>query len=153
MERCYLVGEIADNIGDVCSKWGRIAVTQTKEKYGTARVYCGFGVSSLHQLIFPRYVYRHRHYPEWLWKLDIDYLSRIVSFFNFIIIPYQHAIYRYAYWKYIKKYPDLFDEITSAMDWPEVLGWYIPKLCSDCSQNYNKTCYLAKEDECESCKK
>lgn len=145
--------DIAHNIGDTCTKWGRITVTQTKEKYNTVRVYCGFGFNSLHGIIFPNYCYKHPKFPKWLWTLDIFYLSNIVSKLNFIVVPWQKLVYRYAYWKYIKKYPHLFDEITSCADHKEVLGFYLPKLCSHCSVDYKKSCYLGNETNCHFCKK
>lgn len=144
------LGTIASDIGEFCRKWGRMPVTQTKEKYNSVRVYCGFGISGLHGLIYPGYCYSQ--FPKWLWKLDIYYITRMMAPLNVIIIPYQKFIYRWAYWRQIKKYPHLFSEITSSMDHPEVLGWYIPRLCYSCIDKYKKSCYIVKDEECEFCK-
>lgn len=150
MRSKYNLDDIAFEIGRYCVKWGRISVTQTKEKYGTVRVYCHFGIS-LHSFIFPNYCYKHRYFPKWLWDLDIDYFSKFFNFFNFIIIPYQHFIYKRAYWKYLYKYPHLFEEITSCADFIEILGFYVPRLCTNCSTDY-KHSYWASKDNCDFCK-
>lgn len=113
---------IAHEIGQYCIKYGRIAVTQTKEKFGTVRVYCSFGIWSLHSLIWPHYVYKHPSYPQWLWKLDCSlYGSWFARIVNVIIFPWQKFIYNRAYQKAIKKYPHLKDDITCAADYEEYL--------------------------------
>jgi hypothetical protein len=105
---------IAQEIGDFLCKWGRISVTQTKEKYGTVRVYCSF-YNSLHSMIWPGYVYRHPKCPDWLWNLS----------YKFHHIPglfwYQKIIYRLAYKKVIKKYPKYHEEILRCADYKEFL--------------------------------
>lgn len=147
----YLIDDIAYGIGNICIKYGRIPVLQTKEKYGTVRVYNSWGIGSLHALIWPNYVYKHPSYPKWLWNLDIQYLSRFFNLLDPIIIRWQHFIYNFAYWKYIKKYPQLFDEITGCADWKEELGFHLPTLCSAHSADYKKSCYL-NSDKCDFCK-
>lgn len=113
------VGQAADEIGQFCRRWGRINVTCTKEKWGSARVYCSFGWSQLFSITHPGYVYSR--YPEWLWSFDIRYLSRLISKFNFIVVPYQRLIYRLAYRRAIKKYPMIVREILGGADWDELL--------------------------------
>lgn len=51
------VEEAAYYIGNYLRKWGRMQVHQTKEKFGSARVYLSFGWNNLHDLIFPGYAY------------------------------------------------------------------------------------------------
>lgn len=153
MKEPYLLDDIAHNIGQYCIKWGRISVTQTKEKYGTVRVYCGFGFYTLHSLIWPNYCYKHPKYPDWLWGLDIKYISPFITkTLGRLLTPWQVFIYKRAYWKYIRKYPHLFDEITDCADYKELLGFHIPYLCDIHSENYNKLCYLGNETNCEECK-
>lgn len=148
------LGQIASDIGNICAKWGRISVRDTKEKYNTVRVYCSFGIHNLHSLLFPRYVYKHRLYPDWLWKLDCYYFSKVFNLFEKIVIPYQKFVYNYAYWKYIKKYPHRFRAITGCMDYPEMIGFYIPRLCADCIDNHeSEQGYLTIAGDCENCKK
>lgn len=113
------VGEAADEIGDFCAKWGRIGVRQTKEKYGTARVYCSFGAWGFHSLIYPKYVYSQ--FPDWLWKLDCRIGTKILSPFQKVIIKYQIFIYKLAYKKALEKYPFIKDEILGGADWHELL--------------------------------
>jgi hypothetical protein len=113
------VEKAAEEIGVFCARWGRIGVMQTKEKYGTARVYCHFGVWGFHSLILPRYAYNQ--WPKWLWNLDCDIGTKILSPFNKILIPYQKWIYLLAYKKAIKKYPHIREEILNGADWHELL--------------------------------
>lgn len=115
------VGKAANEIGKFCRRYGRIMVTTTKEKYGTSRVYCMFGLHSLHTLTHPGYVYSQ--YPQWLWTLDIWYLSKFFRFkpINYVTIRWQIFIYRLAYKKAIKKYPFIRKEILNGSDYPEIL--------------------------------
>jgi len=108
------VGHSAQFIGDYCRKYGRINVTTTKEKYGTARVYCSFGISSFHCLTHPGYVYGR--YPKWLWNLNCDFsYSKVGHLFfrllNKIVVPYQMFIYRRAYELAFKKWPLIKKEL------------------------------------------
>lgn len=56
-EYFYEVGEAANYIGKFCRKYGRIGVRDTKEKYGTARVYCRFSSNFL-VIIYQIWIYR-----------------------------------------------------------------------------------------------
>jgi len=111
----------AQEIGDYCRKWGRIQVTQTKEKYGTARVYCHFGIHQLHSITHPGYCYSR--YPTWLWKFDCIYISKFFELIrlNIPIVGFQKYIYNKAYQNAIKKYPHIREEILSDADWPEYI--------------------------------
>lgn len=115
------VAQAADEIGKFCRKWGRINVTQMKEKYGISCVYCNFGAYQLFSLTHPGYVYSR--YPKWLWSIDIMYISKLfqVCRINDIIVPYQLFIYRLAYKRALKKYPMIKKEILSGADYPEYL--------------------------------
>lgn len=114
---------IARFIGDFIARWGRLSVRQTKEKYGTVRVYCGFGYYSLYGLLFPRYVYKHRLFPKWLWSFDIWYISPVLQY----ILPklgsykYQVFIYKLAYRIAVKRNPDIKDRILRSADYNELL--------------------------------
>lgn len=109
----------ASFIGDFCRRWGRISVTSTKEKYGTVRVYCHFGVSQLSWLFYPGYVYSPL--PKWLWNIDCMIFRKLFEPFQRPIVWWQKIIYRAAYRKALKKWPHLFEEITSCMDYREFL--------------------------------
>lgn len=122
----------ASFIGDYCRKWGRICVMQTKEKYGTARVYTSFGWTSLHSLVYPGYCYSQ--FPNWLWNMDCDYIGPVIRcLIEPWFIKWQYFIYRRAYRLAIKKWPHLFEEITRCMDFQKLLpeaehywrGWKI----------------------------
>lgn len=116
------VGEAAEFIGDYCRKYGRIGVTQTKEKYGTARVYCHFGWHQLFSITHPGYVYSR--YPKWLWNFDCMYLSKIIRPLNKLTVSYQIRIYRRAYELAFKKWPLIKEEIISGADYAELISEY-----------------------------
>lgn len=150
----YILDKIAYDIGNFCVRYGRIPVTQVKEKYGTVRVYCGFGCTSLHSLLFPNYVYKHKRFPDWLWRLDCNHGSKFWELFSRLIFPYQKFIYKLAYMRAIWKHPDHFDAITSCMDYPEYIGFNIPTLCSTHSQESTVTRnYMSDESKCDECNK
>ena len=115
------VDNAASYIGRFCRKWGRISVTQTKEKYGTARVYCNIGISQLHDITHPGYV--RSRYPHWLWHIDVMYVSKLSRFLrvNKVVVPYQKYVYRLAYRNALKRWPHIREEILAGADWPELL--------------------------------
>jgi hypothetical protein len=102
-------------------KW-RIGVRQSKEKFGTARIYCTLGWYQLHNITHPGHCYSR--YPKWLWKLDIYVLSKIVPWLNLIVIPIHKIVYRNAYKKACNKYPHLLVEICCCADYSELLDFY-----------------------------
>jgi hypothetical protein len=112
------VSEAAYEIGTFISRWGRIGVMQTKEKYGTVRVYCSFGFDCIHGLIWPRHCWIHRGWPL---KLDLWISKFLKPVINPLFCLLQKKIYRLAYKRAVKKYPHLRDEIFSCADWGEAL--------------------------------
>ena len=113
------IGHAADEIGAYCVKWGRIPVTQTKEKYGTVRVYNSWGIENLYWLIRPNYHYYKL--PIWVRKLDDRTFGKLFRFALPLIFKYQTYIYNKAYQKAVKKYPHLREEILVNADWPEFI--------------------------------
>lgn len=107
-------------IGENLRKWGRVDVTQWKEKYGECRVYCRIGISMFHQIIWPGYCYNQYPY-KFLWVLDCKYFRFISPVINLIAIPYHKWLYRKLYAKAVKDYPHLHDEILDAADFDELL--------------------------------
>lgn len=104
------------------TRWGRINVRQTKEKFGTLRCYCSLGWYSLLDITHPCSGYIHdRCYPEWLITFDIYILSKIIPYLNYIILPYHKWLYRKLYKDCVKKYPHLQEEILCMADYPELL--------------------------------
>lgn len=73
--------------------------------------------------MYPRYAYKHRLFPRWLWTLDIYYISRFLNIKPLFILTYswQKFIYRWAYKRAIVKYPMIREEILSCADWDEYL--------------------------------
>jgi len=115
--------EAAHYIGVRLARWGRIHVFQTKEKFGTVRVYCSFGVDSFYGLWRPRRMWVATWWP---WKLDLTVFTWISSFLNKIAVPYQKWIYKWTYRKAIQKWPHLYQEIVVGADWGELFEGYIP---------------------------
>lgn len=112
---------IAHDIGTKLARYGRIGVRQTKEKYGSVRVYCGFGVDSLHSLLYPRRAYKHSEYPDWLWSVDMKYISQAAPLINALLIPYQEVVYKLVYRLAIIKHPDQINAIVSGADYSELI--------------------------------
>lgn len=105
------VEDAANWIGQFCRRWGRIGVRQTKEKFGTARVYCSFGWYQLGEVFYPGYCWCKG--PKFLWMTFIP--GWISNFF----IPWQKFVYRTAYKMAIRKWPMIKREIVCCADYPE----------------------------------
>lgn len=105
-------------IGDFLAKWGRINVSQTKEKFGTARVYCHFGWSCFHTIIWPRHMWIHKWWP---YRADLHISKYLMPIFNWIAGRWQVKIYRMAYKRALKKWPHLREEILCCADGHELL--------------------------------
>lgn len=116
------IGYAAVYIGRGLKKWGRVSVSDMKEKFGTARVYCRFGWDQVHCITHPGYHFSQ--YPKWLWTLDCLYFSFVVGYLNYIVVPYQKWLYTYMYGRALRKWPYLRLEILSGADYPELLGKY-----------------------------
>jgi hypothetical protein len=100
-------------------RYGRISVIQSKEKYGTVRVYCSLGYWGFFGLLNPGHVYVH--WPKWLYGLDLAYGRRVMQFLNKVIVPYHKWVYRRAYKKAIEKYPAIRENILCTADFPILL--------------------------------
>lgn len=115
------INESARYIGENLRRWGRVGVRQYKEKYGTVRVYCGFGWRNLLNITHPGHISWNGRYPKWLIKVDHLIFSNIVPWFNWIIVPYQKWLYYFLYKQCVIKFPHLRDEILSCADYSEIL--------------------------------
>ena len=117
------IDDACEFIGDRLVKLGRIHVSQTKEKFGTVRVYCSFGLDSFYGIWRPR----HMWVPTWWpWKLDLTVFNWISPLLNKVVIPYQKWLYKQTYRKAVQKWPHLYDEIVSCADWGELFDGVIP---------------------------
>lgn len=119
------IGDAADWIGSNLRRWGRVSVSCTKEKYGTARVYCSFGYYELiHGMGWPGYHYYR--YPKWLMHLDhfLSFKLRLNWLVNKIMVPYQTRLYTYLYGRALRRWPHLRLEILCGADYSELLGKY-----------------------------
>lgn len=116
--------EAIDFIDNNLVKWGRINVSQSKEKFGTARIYCQLGWYQFLNITHPRSCFNR--YPQWLWDIDCKIGTSIVPIlFNWFIVPYQKWVYRTIYKKACEKYPHLIEEICCMADYIELLDFYI----------------------------
>jgi hypothetical protein len=100
-------------------RYGRISVRQSKEKFGTVRVYCHLGYYGFYDLIHPGRVWVH--WPRWLHWLDMKYGSVIMRVLNKLIVPYHKFVYRRAYKKAVEKYPAIRKNILHTADFPDLL--------------------------------
>lgn len=112
------IEDAAQFIGEWLIRWVRLPVSQVKEKFGTARVYCSFGWSSFYSIWRPHYFWVPKWYP---WTLDLRISPWVLPLLNRIIVPIQQAAYRHRYKAAIKKWPHLKDEILHGADWPDLL--------------------------------
>jgi hypothetical protein len=129
------IGDAAYYIGANLRRWGRVGVTQTKEKFGTARVYCSFGWDQLHSITHPGHM--HGRYPKWLWSIDCLYLSRCMWLVNWAVVPFHKWLYRYFYMRALKKWPHLAGEILLGADWTELLIGLDPRLKREWNGQYH----------------
>ena len=113
------IGDAADWIGARLRKFGRIDVRQTKEKFGTARVYCTLGWSGLHCITHPGYAYSQ--YPKWLWHLEVYYFPAIISPLNYIVLPFHRWLYRRTYIQAMRRWPNVRVNIFFGADFQELL--------------------------------
>lgn len=106
-------GICAYYIGSNLRKWGRINVTDCKEKFGSVRVYVIFGINGLHSIFYPGY---HYYQKEYIRKID-GFLSTnkiaqiILQVVNFFVVPYQKMVYQIVYNKALYKFFPIFDKI------------------------------------------
>jgi hypothetical protein len=105
-------------IADGLAKYGRIHISQVKEKYGTVRVYCSFGFDSFFGIVYPR---RNWIPANWPWKWDLKVFGYIESIVNKIVVPLQKKYYRYRYAKAVRKWPHLKLEILIDADFGDLL--------------------------------
>lgn len=98
----------------------KLPVLQAKEKFGTVRVYCSFGLWGFHGIWYPGHAfYRWDGWRRWL---DYTIGMKIMNFCNWLWIKKWHAkVYREAYRQAVEKWPHLSDEILCAADWDELL--------------------------------
>lgn len=104
-------------------RWGRINVRQSKEKYGTARIYCSLGWHQFHSITHPRACFNR--YPQWLWNFDCKYGHYLMKWMvNWWLVPWQKFVYSRVYYLACKRYPHLVEEICCMADYVELLTWY-----------------------------
>lgn len=116
------INDAARYIGTQLVRWGRVPVRDWKEKYGTVRVYTGFGWESLYSITHPRYVYYRG--PQWIWKyVHCSKWSRWIfrHLVNPIVVPYHVWLYKLVYRRAIRKWPHLRLEILDGADYLELL--------------------------------
>lgn len=118
-DKSYDCDMIAYGIGNYLVKYGRICVSQTKEKFGSVRVYCYFGYSCIYNIFYPRRMYIH--WPKWLYRIDLAISPYVLKIINPLVIPYQKFIYKKAYAKAVEENPHLAREIILFADWSEFL--------------------------------
>jgi hypothetical protein len=103
MKRKAYLSDVAYEIARDLRRYGLINVTQCKEKWGEVRVYCSFGLSSLHGMFYPGYVY-NQFKPIMRWVDDKLFKPWFWRMINTVMIPYQEWIYSRVYNKAISKY-------------------------------------------------
>jgi hypothetical protein len=115
------LGEAIDFMSDYL-RVRRVPVRQSKEKFGTVRIYTNLGWRTPHEFFYPGHCYcrypRNR-FGKWLWKMDIyygPYVMRILS--GWWVIRWHRKVYRDAHKKAIERWPHLRAEILGSPVWP-----------------------------------
>lgn len=100
--------------------WGRIGA-QSKEKFGTARIYVTFWDGSLHGLIYPGYC--SSQFPKWLWSFDLKVIGPFMRWTRLAKLAnwYQSKIYGMAYSRAIRKFPKVKVELVISCDCDELI--------------------------------
>ena len=103
--------------------WGRIGVN-SKEKFGTARIYVTFWDGTLHGMVYPGYHFSQ--FPQWLWSFDLKYIGPFLRWTRLqkLIFWYQRKIYSKAYSRAIKAFPKIKIELVVAADREELIKEY-----------------------------
>ena len=118
------INDAAEFIGLWLSKWARLNVSCWKEKFGTVRVYCSFGWSSVYSIWRPSHVW----IPKW-WPYKFDLWignSYLFVLLNKLVIPLQERAYVWRYKKAVEKWPHLYKEIVSGANYGELFEGTIP---------------------------
>lgn len=110
-------------------KWLGIRVTDMKEKYGSWRVYCDFGIHSLHDITHNGYAYiQYKGIFKSLYYNTTTLQSVLLnSLVNWWLVPLQRKWYTYVYTRAVKRFPDEDIALLSGADHPELLSKLIKK--------------------------
>jgi len=108
-------------------RFWRVGILQSKEKFGTCRIYCKLGWNSLHDITHPGHAFYR--YPKWLKYIDIYGFSNIIPLLNYLVVPIHRWAYHNAYKLACEKYPHLVEEICCMADYGELIEdlWKTPK--------------------------
>jgi len=112
------LGDAIYRIQNICWKYGRINMLG-KEKYGSFRdEFHGLWDGTLHNMLYPNYVYIQYKLHSLYYKFDYPVVSKIstVLGLKFIVNKYQAAVYNYAIQSTVSRYPHLKDELTHDLD-------------------------------------
>lgn len=118
------INDAAYYIAAFLKRWGRIGVTDYKEKFGTVRVYCHFGWINFYSLWRPGYCW----YPKW-WPIRLDqciWNNPIADKVQKLIVKWQIFVYKQAYKKAVQRWPHLYNEIVSMADYGEFFEGVVP---------------------------
>jgi hypothetical protein len=117
------LNEAIDFITKHLRRW-RMGV-HSKEKYGCADISVGFGIRSLHELIWPGYVWRQwprNKLGDLLWHADIYWWPTLFAPLNrWVVVPLHKRAYRAAYRQATQRWPHLISEVAGSADYPDLL--------------------------------
>lgn len=109
--------EAADYIGHWLQTYARVNVTQYKEKYGEARVYCTLGWTTIGHIIQPGW-YRYRFDSQMYRNLAEVELPKWLQDLSFTV---HCKLYRWRYRQAVEKWPDYRGAILDGADHEELL--------------------------------
>lgn len=124
------INDAAYFIAHTMRAYFRVPVRDYKEKYGTVRVYCGLGWTSIHDIFYPGYQFTQFKRNSLMWKLTYSHLvnHHILRYINRIVIPIHKYVYRTVYRLAVRRWPHLAAEILLGSDYHELLLGIDPRM-------------------------
>lgn len=111
----------AEMIGTFLLKWGRVPVRDYKEKYYTVRVYCNLGWYNFHDIFYPGHTYYKFSKRGILFDSKWGHVILKYTGLQFLSFHYHKFLYRLAYKRALKAFPEIRENILCCADWEEYL--------------------------------
>jgi hypothetical protein len=119
------INDAAYYIAHWLKTWVRLSVVDYKEKFGTVRVYCTFGLQGIYFIWRPNYCWVPKWWP-YSFDLWLTHHTPLFRWLNKIVVPIQMKAYAWRYKKAVQKWPHLYKEIVSMADYGELFEGVVP---------------------------
>lgn len=103
------------------SRWGRINMSLSKEKFGCFRDNALFWEGTIQSIIFPDMYYAIL--PTIYHKFELPILAPLLRYMGvvWLVQQYQRFIYNLVIQKVCKKYPEIIHEMVRDLDFPQYI--------------------------------